>query len=256
MRYQRTLGLVTGGLASGLASGLAWAVSAAAQPPEETTGEAPPSDQFYLDPAPPPATGSDPAQRAPAAQAPPPAAESAPRAPRGEQEPVYEPPPPGVPPGYGPSIIYEPPPPPEPRHTAPKTALWAGVRLGWFFPHGNLWAEVDPTDPRFFIGRGWREFASSGPSFELNVGARLGRNYNLFALWERGELGDGESFEADLHGGQTGGDTDFWAVALRANSDPDRVGLAVEVALGYRRFRATWDDGTELRLTDAPFEAR
>jgi hypothetical protein len=29
-----------------------------------------------------------------------------------------------------------------------------------------------------------------------------------------------------------------------------------ELAVGYRRARAQWDDGSELQLTDAPFEAR
>ena len=31
---------------------------------------------------------------------------------------------------------------------------------------------------------------------------------------------------------------------------------ATEFALGYRRMRIEWDDGTELQLTDAPFEFR
>lgn len=237
-------------------AGAVMARPAVAQSTEETPGQTPPEDEFYLDNEPRPAPQAPPAgPPAPAQPQPSPPVGPPPGSPGHGPAPVFEPVPPGGPPGYGPPIVYEPPPPPKPRHTAPKTALWAGARLGWFFPQSNLWAEQS-SDPRFFLGRGWREYASSGPSFELNVGARLGRNYNLFALWERGQLGDGDSFETGLHGGQTGGDTDFWAVALRANSNPDRVGLAVEVALGYRRFRATWADGTELRFTNAPFEAR
>jgi hypothetical protein len=100
---------------------------------------------------------------------------------------------------------------------------------------------------------------------ELDIGARLGRNYNLFLLWERAELGAGDASPdpvlapevgADVTAGQVGGDTDFWAVALRVSSDPDKVGFLTEIALGFRRFRARWEDGTELQLTNAPFEAR
>jgi hypothetical protein len=91
--------------------------------------------------------------------------------------------------------------------------------------------------------------------FEVDVGLRRGRTYNVFALWERAELGAGNA-ESNLYGGQVGGDTDFWGVGLRASSDANEIGFLTEIALGYRRARAVWDDGTELQLTDAPFEAR
>jgi hypothetical protein len=155
-------------------------------------------------------------------------------------------------------MVWEPPPPPKPRHLAPKHAFWVGGRLAWFVPFGNLWATCTTVINgicHVAETTAFSDYASSGPAFELDVGARLGRNYNLFLLWERAELGDG-SAEADLHGGQRGGDTDFWALALRVSSNPDKVGFLTEIALGYRRFRAVWADGTELRLTNAPFEAR
>jgi len=58
------------------------------------------------------------------------------------------------------------------------------------------------------------------------------------------------------HGTATHGDTDFWGLGVRATSDPDRIGFVTELAIGYRRARSFWDDGTELQLTKAPFEAR
>jgi hypothetical protein len=93
--------------------------------------------------------------------------------------------------------------------------------------------------------------------FELDAGARLSRNYTVFALWERAELGAGKGDpDSALAGKASHGDTDFWGVGIRATSDPDHVGFVTELAIGYRRARSKWDDGTELQLTDAPFEAR
>ena len=106
-----------------------------------------------------------------------------------------------------------------------------------------------------YTGVSWSEYASSGPMFELDVGARLGRNYNLFLTWERAALGPGD-LAPDANGGQQTGDTDFYAIGLRVSSDPDKVGFLTEIAIGARRFRAAWGDGTELQLTEAPFEAR
>ena len=87
------------------------------------------------------------------------------------------------------------------------------------------------------------------------MGARLGRNYNVFLLWERASLGRG-SLKPDPRGEQDGGETDFFALALRVSSDPDKIGFLTEIALGARRMKTTWANGDELRLTDAPFEAR
>jgi hypothetical protein len=50
--------------------------------------------------------------------------------------------------------------------------------------------------------------------------------------------------------------TDYYAVGMRFSSNPDRVGLLAEIDLGFRRMIAHWNDGTELRLSDAPFEFR
>jgi hypothetical protein len=91
--------------------------------------------------------------------------------------------------------------------------------------------------------------------FELDAGARLSRSYNLFLLWERAELGSGRALN-DVNGGQTGGDTDFWAVGVRATSNADGIGFVTELAVGYRRARSRWRDGTEYQFTNAPFEGR
>jgi hypothetical protein len=168
---------------------------------------------------------------------------------------VYEPPPPGY--GYGPAMVYEPPPPPEPRHVAPKYSLWLGGRLGWFVPFGNAWGVCTGIDA---FGDcvtadavSWGDYASSGPLFELDAGARLGRNYNVFLLWEHAQLGTGD---ADLASTQDSAETDYYAIGLRVSSDPDELGLLTELTLGYRRFRAVFEDGSELQLTDAPLEIR
>jgi hypothetical protein len=127
-----------------------------------------------------------------------------------------------------------------------------------------LWADctqpLPGNDCNNFDGVNFTDYASSGPLFELDVGARLGRNYNLFLLWERAELGRGGRDPASepLRPGQQqdGGNTDYYAIALRVSSDPDKVGFLTEIALGARRLRTTWADGSELQLTEAPFEAR
>ncbi|HLV65184.1 MAG TPA: hypothetical protein VKY73_05205 [Polyangiaceae bacterium] len=161
---------------------------------------------------------------------------------------------PVAPPRHPPQLIWEPPPPPQPRHVAPRTALWAGVRAGWFFPFGNIRAQGIPAGP-FLARQGvpWSDFSASGPMVELDVGLRLARSYALFALWERAELGSGSSTAL---GQPDGGSTDFWGIGLRASSDPNGIGFLTEIALGYRRARADFRDGSALELTDGIFEAR
>lgn len=102
---------------------------------------------------------------------------------------------------------------------------------------------------------GWDNYASSGPVFELDAGARVSRNYNVFVLWEHARLGTGNGdFSERQSSGTT--NTDYYAIGLRVSSDADALGLLTELTLGYRRFRAAFDDGSELQLTDAPLEVR
>ncbi len=137
-------------------------------------------------------------------------------------------------------------------------ALWVGARLGWFVPFGNVWADavVQAPDGSYVLeGRPWSDFAASGPLLELDVGARLSRNYTVFALWERAQLRSGSARELD-GAEQDGAESDFWALGLRASSDPNRIGFLTEVAIGLRRARTTFANGVEYQFTDAPLEAR
>ena len=165
---------------------------------------------------------------------------------------AFEPPLPG---GAAP---YEPPPPPRVSHLAPRTALWAGVRVGWFVPFGNVWAQARPVSASGVSGyrldgKPWSDYASSGPLLELDVGVRLSRSYNIFVLWERAQLGSGDD---ESIGAQDGAESDFWAIGLRASSNPNKLAFLTEVAVGYRRARTFFENGYEYQFTDAPFEAR
>ncbi len=127
--------------------------------------------------------------------------------------------------------------------------------MGWFIPFGDLWARSNKVG---VSGVPWSDYASSGPMFELNAGARLSRNYSVFALWERAFLGsgNGDPHSLVLSGKADHGDTDFWGVGVRASSDPDHIGFVSELAIGYRRARSKFDNGDQIQFTDAPFETR
>jgi hypothetical protein len=90
---------------------------------------------------------------------------------------------------------------------------------------------------------------------EIDIGARLAHGYNLFGIWEYGLLGDGDEL-GDQFGGQTSADSHFLGLGLRFSTNPDDLGILVEMALGWRRFRATWDNGTEFTATDDFFNTR
>lgn len=239
--------------------------------PQPKAGDAPPS-QYYVEPgfaAPTPGATPPPDSAAPGA---PPATEGAPPPPPGAPPPppndvteIYEPPPPGFSPG---DPVFEPQPLPEPHHIAPRTSLWVGARLGWFVPFGSAFARGVPVGSYGDVnlkGVPWRDYVSSGPMFEIDLGARLSRNYNVFVLWERAQLGSGRG-DSDAQspsgssplGKSSRGDTDFWGVGVRATSNPDDIGFVTELAIGYRRARAKYDgpNQTEIQFTDAPFEAR
>jgi hypothetical protein len=151
-------------------------------------------------------------------------------------------------------MVWEPPPPPVPRHVAPRTSLWAGARIGWFVPFGAVYAQGVPVGA--YLERSsvhWRDFVASGPLLELHLGARVSRSYNVFLLWERAEPGQGEGSPL---GQPADSETDFWGIGLRASSDANHLGFLTEVALGYRRARTEFDDGSALELTDGVLEAR
>jgi len=163
---------------------------------------------------------------------------------------AYEPPLP-------PMMYYEPPPPPRrvTPNAPPKSAFWLGARAGLFVPFGSLWLDgADYGGGLFYRHRSFADYASSGPTGELDVGARLGRRYNLFGLWEHASLGAG-SLDDHAFGGQMRGSTDLYGIGLRFSTDPGSTGFLLEFALGYRDFHAHWADGTTLSLGNA-FDAR
>jgi hypothetical protein len=164
---------------------------------------------------------------------------------------VYEPP---LPASYA---AIEPPLPPVPKHVAPLTSLWVGGKLGWAFPSGEAWRDGRWIDNTAYIleSRPFADFATSGPKTELNVGARLGRRYNVFAHWEYANLGTGEALPDDL-GGQNRGHMNFLGGGFRFSSDPDEVGVLVEAVIGYRGFTASWQNGTELEAVDSFLNTR
>jgi hypothetical protein len=169
-------------------------------------------------------------------------------------------------PSSEPAAVYEPPPPPAPRHVAPAYALWVGARLGGWLPFGTVWArcvEVYATTCTAAQSIPFSDYSGAGPLVEVDVGARLGRHYNVFVLWEHAALAGpsaAPSFLTAYQPGQNpasaGAQTDYYAIGTRFSSNPDGVGFLAEVALGFRRMSVDWKDGTNLRLSNAPFEFR
>jgi hypothetical protein len=124
-------------------------------------------------------------------------------------------------------------------------------------PFGTLWYDGFPVGGFCcdFRRRTWSDYASPGPKLEIDAGARLSRYYNVFATWEHATLGSG-GLDEDSFGGQNRGDTDLFGAGVRFSTNPDGVGFLIELVLGYRRFGANWEDGTELDLSDGLFDAR
>lgn len=212
-------------------------------------------------PAPAPtATDAPPAEAAPAPQSPPAKVEGGPppvyfiepasgEAGRDAPAPVLPPPPP-------PTEIYEPPLPPEPRNLVPETALWAGARVSWLAPFGSLWLDTfDTRTGLYYRRRLFEDYASSGPAIEFDVGARLARRYTVFALMEHAFLGRG-SLDENAFGGQSRGRMSLYGAGLRFSTDATSLGFLLELGLGYREFRAAWNDGTELSFTGGWLDAR
>lgn len=156
-------------------------------------------------------------------------------------------------------VVPEPPPPPIPRHRAPRTALVAGLRLGYWLPFGDLWGRCVAADAygcTHVQSVPFRDYAGQGPMFELDVGARLARHYTLYALFEHARLGPASGEPLVASGKQSESETDFFALGFRVSTNPNSAGLLLDLAIGARRFRTIWNNGAELRLSDAPFESR
>jgi hypothetical protein len=106
-----------------------------------------------------------------------------------------------------------------------------------------------------YANRNWSDFASSGPTIELDVGARLARSYTVFGFWELASLGTGDTLGGEF-GGQNRGVSHHIGAGLRFSTNPDDIGMLVEVGLGYRRFDASWKNGTELAARDGLLNTR
>lgn len=169
-----------------------------------------------------------------------------PRLPEPQSERSHDPIEPPLPAPYAP---VEPPLPPVPKHVAPRTALWAGVKAGWAFPMGDAWIDGAqlPNGAYLWERRTFADFASGGPKAELNLGVRLARRYNLLAHWEYASLGPGRALE-EL--GVQRGHMNFIGFGFRFSSDPDDLGVLVEAVLGYRSFETSFDNGATLRAED------
>lgn len=145
------------------------------------------------------------------------------------------------------------------RTLVPDTALWLGVGAGWTFPFGDLWGTCRGVDSfgqcASVSAVRTRDYVAPGPALELDVGARLARHYNLYGLWEHSWLGSGSATSAD-RGQPAHADSDFFALGLRVSTDPEQVGFMLDLAVGSRRMRAQWSDGTQLQFTEAPLETR
>ncbi len=148
---------------------------------------------------------------------------------------------------------------PQVRTRAPNYSLWFGLGPGWTLPFGDLWGSCLGFDAygrcAAVAGVPSHDYVAQGPSLEMDLGARLSRHYNVYGLWEHSWLGAGSATNAD-HGQPEHGDTDFFALGLRVSTDPDDLGFLLDIAVGSRRMRAQWADGTELQMTEAPFETR
>lgn len=133
-------------------------------------------------------------------------------------------------PNAEPDGVQEPPPPPLPRHRSPRRSLLVG-----------------------YEGEPWSRISHPGPKLEFNLGARFERFYQLYGIWEHGFLpgGDGSASLPEPHDTHT----NFYGLGLRVNSDPDDVGLVLELALGYRDLHARLGDGRELN-SNLAFNAR
>lgn len=141
----------------------------------------------------------------------------------------------------------------------PRYSFWFGPGLSWALPFGDLWGHCGGFDVygrcAALTSTSSRRYFSSGPAVELDAGARLARHYNLYALWERSWYSAGDTTElAPVH--QNRGESDFLALGIRVTTTPDTLGFVLDIAVGTRRMRARWEDGTELQLTEAPFETR
>ncbi len=145
------------------------------------------------------------------------------------------------------------------RSGVPNYSLWFGAGAGWTLPFGDLWGSCAGFDSfgrcAAVTGVPSHDYVAQGPALELDLGARVSRYYNIYGLWEHSWLGAGSATSAN-RGQPDHAESDFLALGIRVSTDPEQLGFVLDIAVGSRRMRAVWADGTELQMTDAPFETR
>lgn len=111
-----------------------------------------------------------------------------------------------------------------PKH-APKFSLYTGLNLGVigyggsFFTSSNGQPETTKND------------VGAGLSFELLVGARLGKRYIPYISWEHGFLAAGRRFD----GTSTRASSDYIGIGFRLLSwDVDSVSFLSDLGIGFR----------------------
>jgi len=125
-------------------------------------------------------------------------------------------------PAAPPAVQYAPP--PVPVH-APRYSLYAGASLryigfgGYFYE--NEFGQAETTG----------NFVQNGPAIELNVGARLGKRYIPYLLWEHGFMKQGHRFE----GTDASASSDLLGIGFRyIAGDVDRAAFLSELSIGIR----------------------
>lgn len=112
----------------------------------------------------------------------------------------------------------------EPKH-APKFSLYTGLNVGVIGYGGDFF--YNQTGAPETTGN----LVGSGLSFEIDVGARLGKRYIPYAVWEHAFLAPGHRFENT----DTKASSDFVGLGFRLIAgDVDSVGFLSDLGIGFR----------------------
>ncbi|MEO8876712.1 MAG: hypothetical protein ABI461_14060, partial [Polyangiaceae bacterium] len=125
-----------------------------------------------------------------------------------------------------------------PKH-APKFSLYTGLNIGVIGFGGSFFQNA------LNVPESTGNFVHSGLSFELLVGARLGRRYIPYLSWEHGFLGQG----ARIDGTNAHASSDFIGLGFRLLSfDVDSVAFASDIGIGFRSVTVA-DDNNTFKMT-------
>jgi hypothetical protein len=120
---------------------------------------------------------------------------------------------------------YAPPEEEKPPKHAPKFSLYTGLNLG-VIGYGGSFFTSDNGQPETTKNQ-----VGAGLSFEILVGARLGKRYIPYVSWEHGFLAAGRRFD----GTSTNASSDFLGIGFRLLSwDVDNVSFLSDLGIGFR----------------------